>query len=390
MRAASLSPFLVSRLCPLVVLGLLMTSDAFAKTVVCVSQDGDRYTNIAEGYYRQLVAGQQGAVVQVGTTAAELRDCLSQVAANDTLYVAGHGWKSIFKWGATLYAGFSGGRAAVGTGAINRNTKAAYPTIPLPANFPGAGIVVTGTVTACYSASALQGGRSVVTTLQDGIAAASPAVSGFTGEAMMVAPTYRLTGGNVAERNAANTCLGTAAGVNTSAGIRLWLASFRPPTSGANPNAQTKADEAINNMNCPNANGKVSITIRYNTAPWDRALGAPAAAAPAKTTSWTAFSFMDMDAGSPSPSDPDAGMDMDAGMPPPPDMDAGTMPPPDMDAGMPPPPDMDAGTPDGSDYDDGGYYEPWPDPIEDVSAGCCEWYLDGQLDTDGSGYGFGY
>ena len=236
-----------------------------ARTVICISgPNTDRYLNNAEGYYRQYYPG---ATIQRG---GNLTDCLNQVAAGDTLIIVAHGAPGLFNWNGTQYAGFSGGRGATGTG-----VGGGLQPFPLPANFNAPGINVRATVEMCFSSTAPEGGKSVATSLQDGLANGAPAVVGSPGQSETFRGDYTLQGGTAAQQAAAQACLQAAAvaadanNTNDKAGVRRWLAGVPPANSPSNPNAQTVANNTINATNCPGAGGAVTIRFTYNCVPID-------------------------------------------------------------------------------------------------------------------------
>lgn len=238
---------------------------AEAKTVVCISGDNDRFANSAEGYYRQLRPSPP-AHISVGTDSLSLRSCLSQVAAGDTLVIVAHGCAGYFRYGNLRIPGFRGGRAANGTGVVTVGPNRVWP-FELPPNFTQAGLDITVIITSCFSATAPQGGKSTVQSMQDAIKPGNT-VQGFTNEARVRTPWYRLTGGTQAQLNAAQQCLYNAApgtqGQPVQDRIRLWLASYRPAGSGVTPNSQSVAEAALSN--CVAA-GPVQVRVVYDQPP---------------------------------------------------------------------------------------------------------------------------
>jgi hypothetical protein len=243
----------------------LAASSALAATIICIDGGGtagDRYLNNAEGYYRQ---NYPGATIQVG---GNLTDCLKTAVAGDTVIIVCHGNAGFFNWGGVSYAGFSGGRGATGTG-----VGGGLQPFPLPDNFTAAGLNITVTVEACFSSTAGAAGISVTASMQAALAAGAPAVTGSAAQSRTFRGTYTLSGGTAAQQAAAQACLQAAAvaagNSNDTNGVIAWCASVPPANSPTTPNAQTRADAAINATNCPGAGGAVRIAFDYSCVPVD-------------------------------------------------------------------------------------------------------------------------
>jgi hypothetical protein len=262
------------RLPLLACIALLIAAPALAKTVVCITGDGDAFANSAEGYYRQTLPSPP-AIIHVGGDSTALINCMAMAMTGDSLIIVAHGGPGRFSWGGRNYAGFTGGRAANGTGVITIGPTRIYP-IPLPPNFTQQGLDVTVCMISCFSETAPSGAKSTVQSMKDGVKAGAM-VKGFVNEARIPTPFFVLTGGTPAQRNAAYACLFNASpnpgpGVTAQGRVRMWLASFRPPGSGVTPNAQTVAADAITAANCPGAGGAVTVRVDYSRPPFP---GAP-------------------------------------------------------------------------------------------------------------------
>lgn len=223
---------------------LLSAQASFAqggpRTIVCIDNNNDAFTNDAEGYLR---ARYPNAVFKRG--GGTLTDCLGQLRDGDTLIVVCHANAHGFGWGGEEYDGFGAGDGRM----------------PVPDGF-GALRNITIIWIGCETTQDPDGDgedRPLVDKLRDAMGGAAnghPAPTGFM-NTVITNVNYGLSGGTPEQQAAARQCL-----TNDRSWERNHPPANRPNTGGqGQPANQQSAAQAQVNNNCPGAGGAVAVTI---------------------------------------------------------------------------------------------------------------------------------
>lgn len=217
------------------------TAQAQPRTIICIDDVNDDFTNNAEGYLR---AQYPNAII---TRGGNLRDCMAQLNNGDTLIIVCHGLNNGegFQWGGNNYFGF-------GTGPDD---------MPVPPGFGNLHNITVQWIT-CWSNNDPDGSgedRPLTEKIRDAMGGAGnghPMPTGYTGISF-AAVNYSMSGGTAEQQAAARQCL-----TNNPAWQNNPPAN-RPGTGGAGQpaNQQSAAQSQVSNTNCPGAGGAVTITI---------------------------------------------------------------------------------------------------------------------------------
>jgi hypothetical protein len=211
-------------------------SDALAKTVALIDNSfNDTFLNCGEGWVR--ATGVPDANIQIG---GNFTNGLGTLASGDMLIIVAHSTgPGNFVWGNTVYTGFGSGPNQM----------------PLPNGFGNLNQMTVNFVT-CFSATAPNGGTSILTQLLTAMSGGDAVGSGFVGTANTHV-VWNMSNGTAAQYASAVTCI--------QAGGSPWTnnpPSNRPNTGGnAQPANQRSAGQALMDNNCA---GVPPNTLTFN------------------------------------------------------------------------------------------------------------------------------